>query len=70
MISWDEKSIPFCINIHKSKIYNMWPTLLLDPGSRLLFHCLPIALLYTSLCTRMAKGWDKGNAHSGVVSLL
>jgi hypothetical protein len=44
--------------------------LLLEPGPGLLFNCLQLLLLYTSLCTRMAKGWDKGNAQLGIVSLL
>ena len=37
MMWWDEKSIPFCINLHKSKLYNMWLALLLEPGPGLLF---------------------------------
>ena len=37
MIWWDEKSIPFFINLHKSKLYNMWSTLLLELGPGLLF---------------------------------
>ena len=37
MIWWGGKSIPFCINLQKSKLYNMWSTLLLEPGHGLLF---------------------------------
>jgi hypothetical protein len=37
MIWRDGKSIPFCINLHKSKLYNMWSALLLEPGPGLLF---------------------------------
>jgi hypothetical protein len=64
------KSIPFCINLHKSKLYNMWSALLLETGPGLLFNCPPTAFLYISLCTRKAKGWDKGSAQLGIVSLL
>ena len=69
MIWWDEKSSPFCINLHKSKLYNMCSTLLLKPGPGLLFNCAPTNFVYTSLHTLAAKGWDKGNAKSGRVSL-
>ena len=69
MIWSDEKSIPFCINIHKSELYNMWSTLL-KSSSGILFNCAPIASVYASLHTIVAKGWGKGNAKSGIVSLL
>jgi hypothetical protein len=48
----------------------MWSTLLLETGPGLLFNYPPSAFLYTYFFTRMAKGWDKGNAQLGIVSLL
>ena len=56
MIWWDEKSIPFCINLHKSKVYNMWLALLLEYGPGLLFNCAPTTSIYVSLHTIVAKG--------------
>jgi hypothetical protein len=60
----------FIINFNKST-YNDEAnhySMNLIPG--LLFNCPPTSFLYISLCTRMAKGWDKGNVQSGIVSLL
>ena len=56
MIWWDKKSIHFCINLHKSKLYNMWSTFLLRFGPRLLFNYAPTASVYASLYTIVAKG--------------
>ena len=70
MIWWDEKIIHFCINLHKSKLYNMWLTLLLESGPGLFFNCASTASVYASLHTIVAKGWGKGNTKSGIVSLL
>ena len=48
----------------------MWSALLLETGLGLLFNYPPTALLYTFLCTRMTKGWDKGNVQLGIVSVI
>ena len=56
MIWWDEKSIPFCINIHKSKLYNMFSTLLLEPGPGLLFRMHQLLNLTIQLQKIGAKG--------------
>jgi hypothetical protein len=60
MIWWDEKSIPFCINLHKSKLYNMWSALLLEYGPGLLFNCAPTASVYASVHTLVAKVEARG----------
>jgi hypothetical protein len=55
MIWWDEKRIPFCINLHKNKIYNVWSALLPESGPGLLFNCAPTSFVYASPHTIVAK---------------
>jgi hypothetical protein len=43
--------------------------MLLKSGPGLLFNYAPTSFVYASLQTLVAKGWEKGNAKSGRVSL-
>jgi hypothetical protein len=66
MIWWDGKSIPFCINIYKSKIYNMWLALLLEPSPGLLF----IMHQLLNLTIQLQEIGAKGGINLGRVSIL
>jgi hypothetical protein len=66
MIWRDGKNIPFCINLHKSKLYNMWPTLLLELGPGLLFTMHQLL----NLTMTIARNWSKGGINLGRVSIL
>ena len=46
----------FFINLHKSKLYNMWSALLLEYGPGLLFNCAPTTFVDASLQIIVAKG--------------
>jgi hypothetical protein len=60
----------FIINFNKSTYNGEVGHCSMKPGPGILFNCPPTSLLYISLFTRKAKGWDKGNMQSGIVSLL